>query len=306
MDAIPQAKHTARVLISEARARRLAGHGFWCMFRMAQSARRRAATLPPPGAAGPPHPTGALRMTQQQTSRPKNGLAAAPAPRSSLSTQVELRETYFHCRASSLNRFEQLSRHRSKAEIQCARMIGRSGKSDVGARHRFQEPVPRVYSVGHIFHGPVQAVVFVSGGYGRNNDAEALAFSKPSWNRPGPGLLKNHASKMVSIAHRDFQVKQRFIKFFHITTDNQLLLNSFDVPRHKDSGNCGSSNPTSKSSDGFPADITCARILKTNDACGEIDHGHESTVEREHCALSHGNGHTGGELRKHSMCASAT
>jgi len=40
---ITQAKHTARVLISEARARRLVGHGFWCMFRMAQSARRRAA-----------------------------------------------------------------------------------------------------------------------------------------------------------------------------------------------------------------------------------------------------------------------
>ncbi|MEN5042147.1 hypothetical protein ABE424_18305 [Stenotrophomonas sp. TWI1149] len=44
-DPITQAKHTARVLIGEARARRQAGHGFWCMFRMAQSARRRAATL---------------------------------------------------------------------------------------------------------------------------------------------------------------------------------------------------------------------------------------------------------------------
>jgi hypothetical protein len=47
-DPITQAKHTARVLIGEARARRLAGHGFWCMFRMAQSARRRAAALPCP------------------------------------------------------------------------------------------------------------------------------------------------------------------------------------------------------------------------------------------------------------------
>lgn len=48
MDAISQAKHTARVLIGEARARRLVGNGFWCMFRMAQSARRRAASLPRP------------------------------------------------------------------------------------------------------------------------------------------------------------------------------------------------------------------------------------------------------------------
>lgn len=47
-DPITQAKHTARVLINEARARRLVGHGFWCMFRMAQSARRRAAALPCP------------------------------------------------------------------------------------------------------------------------------------------------------------------------------------------------------------------------------------------------------------------
>ncbi len=46
MDPIVQAKHTARVLIGEARARQ-AGHGFWCMLRMAQSARRRAA-LPQP------------------------------------------------------------------------------------------------------------------------------------------------------------------------------------------------------------------------------------------------------------------
>ncbi|MGL4692197.1 MAG: hypothetical protein ACRCWE_08745 [Stenotrophomonas maltophilia] len=49
MEAIAQAKHTARVLIGEARARRLVGHGFWCLFRMAQSARRRAA-LPQPDA----------------------------------------------------------------------------------------------------------------------------------------------------------------------------------------------------------------------------------------------------------------
>ena len=48
MESITQAKHTAHVLIGEARARRLVGHGFWCMFRMAQSARRRAASLPRP------------------------------------------------------------------------------------------------------------------------------------------------------------------------------------------------------------------------------------------------------------------
>ncbi len=47
-DPITQAKHTARVLIGEARARRLEGHGFWCMFLMAQSARLRAASLPRP------------------------------------------------------------------------------------------------------------------------------------------------------------------------------------------------------------------------------------------------------------------
>lgn len=47
-DPITQAKHTARVLIGEARARRQLGHGFWSMFRMAQSARLRAATLPRP------------------------------------------------------------------------------------------------------------------------------------------------------------------------------------------------------------------------------------------------------------------
>lgn len=43
MHAIAQAKHTARVLISEARVRRIGnGHGFWCFFNSAQSARRRA------------------------------------------------------------------------------------------------------------------------------------------------------------------------------------------------------------------------------------------------------------------------
>lgn len=41
-----QAKLTARVLINEARGRRISnGHGFWCFFTTAQSARRRAATL---------------------------------------------------------------------------------------------------------------------------------------------------------------------------------------------------------------------------------------------------------------------
>jgi len=48
MDTITQALHTARVLIGEARARRPVRHGFWSMFRMAQSARRRAAALPRP------------------------------------------------------------------------------------------------------------------------------------------------------------------------------------------------------------------------------------------------------------------
>lgn len=48
MNSTTQAKHTARVLIGEARARRLVGHGFWSMFRMAQSARRRAAALARP------------------------------------------------------------------------------------------------------------------------------------------------------------------------------------------------------------------------------------------------------------------
>lgn len=53
-DPITQAKHTARVLIGEARARRLVGLGFWCMFRMAQSARLRAATLPRPASPAIP------------------------------------------------------------------------------------------------------------------------------------------------------------------------------------------------------------------------------------------------------------
>ncbi|MCX2919708.1 hypothetical protein ORK51_05935 [Stenotrophomonas rhizophila] len=54
MNMVDQAKHTARVLIGEARARRLAGNGFWCMFRMAQSARRRASTLPRPASPALP------------------------------------------------------------------------------------------------------------------------------------------------------------------------------------------------------------------------------------------------------------
>lgn len=46
MEPIAQAKHTARVLISEARVRRMGnGHGFWCFFNTAQSARRQAAAL---------------------------------------------------------------------------------------------------------------------------------------------------------------------------------------------------------------------------------------------------------------------
>ncbi len=44
-----QAKHSARVLISGARVRRIGnGHGFWCFFTNAQSARLRAASLPRP------------------------------------------------------------------------------------------------------------------------------------------------------------------------------------------------------------------------------------------------------------------
>jgi hypothetical protein len=43
------AKHSARVLISEARVRRIGnGQGFWCFFNSAQSARLRAAALPLP------------------------------------------------------------------------------------------------------------------------------------------------------------------------------------------------------------------------------------------------------------------
>jgi len=48
MDPITQAKHTARVLIGEARAPRLGGPSFLGMFRLAPSARWRAATLPRP------------------------------------------------------------------------------------------------------------------------------------------------------------------------------------------------------------------------------------------------------------------
>lgn len=54
MKTVDQAKQTAHVLIGEARARRQAGHGFWCMFRMAQSARRRAAAHPRPAPPAPP------------------------------------------------------------------------------------------------------------------------------------------------------------------------------------------------------------------------------------------------------------
>lgn len=54
-DKFVQAKHTARVLISEARVRRISnGHGFWCFFNSAQSARRRAsAERQSPPMAGP-------------------------------------------------------------------------------------------------------------------------------------------------------------------------------------------------------------------------------------------------------------
>ncbi|WP_312710458.1 hypothetical protein [Stenotrophomonas sp.] len=49
MEPIAQAKHTARVLIKEARVRRIGnGHGFWCFFNTAQAARRRAASSTPP------------------------------------------------------------------------------------------------------------------------------------------------------------------------------------------------------------------------------------------------------------------
>jgi hypothetical protein len=42
-----QAKHTARVLMTECRARRH-GHGFWFAFNAAQRARMRAAAATPP------------------------------------------------------------------------------------------------------------------------------------------------------------------------------------------------------------------------------------------------------------------
>lgn len=42
-----QAKHTARVLMTECRARRH-GHGFWFAFNAAQRARMRAAAPTPP------------------------------------------------------------------------------------------------------------------------------------------------------------------------------------------------------------------------------------------------------------------
>lgn len=43
MEPRAKAQLTARVLINEARARRISeGQGFWCFFDMAQSARRRA------------------------------------------------------------------------------------------------------------------------------------------------------------------------------------------------------------------------------------------------------------------------
>lgn len=50
MDPTEQAKHTARVFLTECRSRRH-GHGFWFAFRGAQNARRRAT----PAAA--PEPT---------------------------------------------------------------------------------------------------------------------------------------------------------------------------------------------------------------------------------------------------------
>lgn len=62
--------HVARVLITEARARRLSnGYGFWCFFHMAQSARRRAAEAPPAPAAPertPPTAPAVPAGTQQE------------------------------------------------------------------------------------------------------------------------------------------------------------------------------------------------------------------------------------------------
>jgi len=49
MEPRAQAKHSARVLINEARARRIGnGQGFWCFLNSAQSARLRAAAAPRP------------------------------------------------------------------------------------------------------------------------------------------------------------------------------------------------------------------------------------------------------------------
>ena len=51
MNGADQAKHTARVFLSESRARRH-GHGFWFAFNAAQRARKRA-TAPAPLRAAP-------------------------------------------------------------------------------------------------------------------------------------------------------------------------------------------------------------------------------------------------------------
>ncbi|MCU1123572.1 hypothetical protein JAK34_16160 [Stenotrophomonas maltophilia] len=54
MTGFNQAKHTARVLLSECRARRN-GHGFWFAFRAAQRARMRASgSAPLPAAPATP------------------------------------------------------------------------------------------------------------------------------------------------------------------------------------------------------------------------------------------------------------
>ncbi|UXB42218.1 hypothetical protein K7569_10700 [Stenotrophomonas maltophilia] len=54
MTGFNQAKHTARVFLSECRARRH-GHGFWFVFNAAQRARMRA-TAPAPLPASPRAP----------------------------------------------------------------------------------------------------------------------------------------------------------------------------------------------------------------------------------------------------------
>jgi len=55
MDAIEQAKHTARVFLTECRSRRH-GHGWEFVFRGAQNARRRAASVPAiPARPAPAH-----------------------------------------------------------------------------------------------------------------------------------------------------------------------------------------------------------------------------------------------------------